>query len=192
MVSSADVELSRKHDPASLRSFMHASARPYMWRTTMKTRYTVALSMFAGAALGAAAIQGLHAQAKPPVYLIGQIEVSKRRATPRNTRRRRAKSSRPLAVAFSPEAEPAAERHSRRSKESRTRVVSSSSNGTASISSRLGTARRRTRKIGRSATNMRSSVSSRSKACHNNRYWRILYKSEAARRAGLLLYGAAE
>ena len=42
----------------------------------MKTRYTVAVSMFAGAALGAAAIQGLHAQAKPPVYLIGQIEVS--------------------------------------------------------------------------------------------------------------------
>lgn len=31
----------------------------------MKTQYTVALSMIAGAALGAAAIQGLHAQAKP-------------------------------------------------------------------------------------------------------------------------------
>jgi len=30
----------------------------------MKTHYTVALSMIAGAALGAAAIQGLHAQAK--------------------------------------------------------------------------------------------------------------------------------
>jgi hypothetical protein len=42
----------------------------------MKTRYTVALSMIAGAALGGAAIQGLHAQAKPPVYLIGQIDVS--------------------------------------------------------------------------------------------------------------------
>jgi hypothetical protein len=31
----------------------------------MKTRYTVALSMLAGATLGAAAVQGLHAQAKP-------------------------------------------------------------------------------------------------------------------------------
>ena len=42
----------------------------------MKTRYTVALSMLAGAALGAAAIQGLHAQAKPPVYVIAQIDVT--------------------------------------------------------------------------------------------------------------------
>jgi hypothetical protein len=42
----------------------------------MKTRYTVALSMLAGAALGAAAIQGLHAQAKPPVYLVTEITVT--------------------------------------------------------------------------------------------------------------------
>ena len=42
----------------------------------MKTRYTVALSMLAGAALGAAAIQGLHAQAKPPVYVVSEITVS--------------------------------------------------------------------------------------------------------------------
>jgi hypothetical protein len=31
----------------------------------MKTAYTMAMSVFAGVALGAAAIQGLHAQAKP-------------------------------------------------------------------------------------------------------------------------------
>jgi uncharacterized protein (DUF1330 family) len=42
----------------------------------MKTRYTVALSMLAGAALGAAAIQGLHAQAKPPVYVVAEIDVT--------------------------------------------------------------------------------------------------------------------
>jgi uncharacterized protein (DUF1330 family) len=41
----------------------------------MKTRYTVALSMIAGAALGGAAIQGLHAQAKPKAYLITETEV---------------------------------------------------------------------------------------------------------------------
>jgi len=41
----------------------------------MKTYYTVALPMFAGAALGAAAIQGLHAQAKPPVYTVTEIDV---------------------------------------------------------------------------------------------------------------------
>jgi uncharacterized protein (DUF1330 family) len=42
----------------------------------MKTHYTVALSMIAGAALGAAAIQGLHAQAKPPIYSIAEITVT--------------------------------------------------------------------------------------------------------------------
>jgi hypothetical protein len=42
----------------------------------MKIRYTVALSMFAGAAIGALAIQGLHAQAKPPVYFIVENDIS--------------------------------------------------------------------------------------------------------------------
>jgi uncharacterized protein (DUF1330 family) len=41
----------------------------------MKTRYTVTVSMLAGAALGAAAVQGLHAQAKPAVYQVTEIEV---------------------------------------------------------------------------------------------------------------------
>jgi uncharacterized protein (DUF1330 family) len=45
-------------------------------RAIMKTRYTVILSMIAGAALGGAAIQGLHAQAKPPVYLVTEIDVT--------------------------------------------------------------------------------------------------------------------
>jgi len=36
----------------------------------MKTQYTVALSMLAGIGLGAVAVQGLHAQAKPPAYLV--------------------------------------------------------------------------------------------------------------------------
>ena len=40
----------------------------------MKTRYTVVLSMIAGAAVGAAAIQGLHAQAKK-VYMISESEI---------------------------------------------------------------------------------------------------------------------
>jgi uncharacterized protein (DUF1330 family) len=41
----------------------------------MKTRYTVALSMIAGAALGAVAIQGLQAQAKSKVYFISESQV---------------------------------------------------------------------------------------------------------------------
>src|SRR5262245_27366189 len=42
----------------------------------VKPRYTVVLSMLAGAALGATAIHGLHAQAKPPVYYIAEIDVT--------------------------------------------------------------------------------------------------------------------
>jgi uncharacterized protein (DUF1330 family) len=40
----------------------------------MKTNYKVAIALVAGAAIGGAAIQGLHAQAKPPVYLIEEAE----------------------------------------------------------------------------------------------------------------------
>ena len=36
----------------------------------MKTRYTVALAMLAGIGIGGAAIQGLHAQAKPPAIVV--------------------------------------------------------------------------------------------------------------------------
>src|SRR6266436_3403337 len=50
------------------------------WEAIMKTRYTVLLSMIAGAAVGAAAIQGLHAQAKPKVYFISESEVLDRAA----------------------------------------------------------------------------------------------------------------
>jgi uncharacterized protein (DUF1330 family) len=42
----------------------------------MKTQYTVALAMLAGVAAGGIAVQGLHAQAKPPVYVVGMIDVS--------------------------------------------------------------------------------------------------------------------
>jgi uncharacterized protein (DUF1330 family) len=42
----------------------------------MKTRFVIAASMLAGAALGGAAMGALHAQAKPPVYMIAINEVS--------------------------------------------------------------------------------------------------------------------
>jgi len=42
----------------------------------VKTRWIIAPSMLAGVALGAAAVQTLHAQAKPPVYMIAINEVS--------------------------------------------------------------------------------------------------------------------
>lgn len=42
----------------------------------MKTNYKVAIAIVAGAAIGGAAIQGIHAQAKPPVYVVSEITVS--------------------------------------------------------------------------------------------------------------------
>ena len=41
----------------------------------MNRTITVGLSMLAGVALGAAAIQTLHAQAKPPAYVITEITI---------------------------------------------------------------------------------------------------------------------
>ena len=43
----------------------------------MKTRYTAALSIWAGIAIGAAAVHALHAQAKPPAYVVAEIDVTK-------------------------------------------------------------------------------------------------------------------
>jgi uncharacterized protein (DUF1330 family) len=42
----------------------------------MKTHHAIALAVATGFGLGAAAVQGLHAQAKPPVYYIAEIDVS--------------------------------------------------------------------------------------------------------------------
>lgn len=41
----------------------------------MNTRYTVALAMLAGIAVGAVAVQSLHAQSKPRAYTVAEIEV---------------------------------------------------------------------------------------------------------------------
>jgi uncharacterized protein (DUF1330 family) len=42
----------------------------------MKTRVSVALSMLAGIGLGAAGVAGIHAQARPPIYYVAEIEVT--------------------------------------------------------------------------------------------------------------------
>jgi hypothetical protein len=41
----------------------------------MKSTYKMALAALSGAALGAAAIHGLHAQAKPLAYAITEVEI---------------------------------------------------------------------------------------------------------------------
>jgi formaldehyde-activating enzyme involved in methanogenesis len=42
----------------------------------MKTLYTAAFAMLTGAAIGALAVQGLHAQTKPPAYVVSEIEIT--------------------------------------------------------------------------------------------------------------------
>jgi uncharacterized protein (DUF1330 family) len=42
----------------------------------MNQYISVGLAMLAGGAIGAIAVQGLHAQAKPPVYVVGEITVT--------------------------------------------------------------------------------------------------------------------
>ena len=42
----------------------------------MKTHFTIAIAMLAGIAIGSMAVQALHAQAKPPVYYISEIDVT--------------------------------------------------------------------------------------------------------------------
>ena len=41
----------------------------------MKTRFVVLVSVMAGVALGAAGVQALHAQAQPPAFVVGEIDV---------------------------------------------------------------------------------------------------------------------
>jgi uncharacterized protein (DUF1330 family) len=42
----------------------------------MKSTYKIGIALLAGAAIGAAVIEGLHAQAKPPAYFFAEIDVA--------------------------------------------------------------------------------------------------------------------
>jgi len=42
----------------------------------MKSNYKLAIALVAGAALGAAAVQGLHAQAKPPAFAVAMVDIT--------------------------------------------------------------------------------------------------------------------
>lgn len=55
---------------------VHVSYPATSGRKIVKTYSTVTLAMLTGFGLGAVAVQGLHAQAKPPVYYISVIDVS--------------------------------------------------------------------------------------------------------------------
>lgn len=43
--------------------------------TTMKSNYAIAVSALAGVVIGGATVQTIHAQAKPPVYMIAMNEL---------------------------------------------------------------------------------------------------------------------
>jgi uncharacterized protein (DUF1330 family) len=42
----------------------------------MRSNYKIAVAVTAGVAIGALAVQSLHAQAKPPVYFVAEIDVT--------------------------------------------------------------------------------------------------------------------
>jgi len=42
----------------------------------MRSDHKIAVAVTAGVAIGALAVQGLHAQAKPPVYFVAEIDVT--------------------------------------------------------------------------------------------------------------------
>ncbi len=42
----------------------------------MKSTYKLTVALFAGAAIGGLAIHGLHAQAKPPIFYVAEIDVT--------------------------------------------------------------------------------------------------------------------
>ena len=42
----------------------------------MKMKYQLAIALLTGAVIGGAAIQGLHAQAKPPAFVVPEIDVT--------------------------------------------------------------------------------------------------------------------
>ena len=42
----------------------------------MKTLYTAAFAVFTGAGIGALAVEGIHAQTKPPAYVVSEIEIT--------------------------------------------------------------------------------------------------------------------
>jgi uncharacterized protein (DUF1330 family) len=57
-------------------AFPNPTEKPSIGRTAMKTRSVIALALVAGAALGATAVQTLHAQSKPPAYVVTATDIS--------------------------------------------------------------------------------------------------------------------
>jgi uncharacterized protein (DUF1330 family) len=61
--------------PCSLGRLRLQAANPHLEEEYMKTHYAIALSVLTAIG-GAATVQGLHAQGKPPVYFVTEMEVA--------------------------------------------------------------------------------------------------------------------
>ena len=67
----------------------------------MKTSCTATLAMLAGCTFGAVAVEGLHAQAKPPIYYVVEIDTTDSDAYAKSLRRRlRPSSKQPEAASW--------------------------------------------------------------------------------------------
>ncbi len=121
----------------------------------MRSYAGLGLAMIACFGLGAAAVKALHAQTKPPLYQVTEIDVTDLDGY--------LKEYAPKAQASANAAGDASWLRDKRSPQSKARPrndVLSSWSGTAWTSFRLGAIRRSTSKTGRSATNTRPSAPS--------------------------------
>ena len=128
----------------------------------MKTRYSMLLAMAVGFGLGVVAIQGLHAQAKPPVYYIGEIDVTNADAYAKEYQLGAGATIKAAGGRYLPRARLFPSRAHRRSR------ASSCWLGTAWKRCRPGAILQPSRTAERSAANMRISAPSPSRACRNN------------------------
>ena len=133
-----------------------------IWRNAMTTRSQIALALLAGFAIGAAAVQGLHAAGSAPAYVVTEVGISDLDAIKRSmSLSRRPRSRRPEA-ASSPPGEISLSMRGRRQG-----LASPSMRSTASMRRRRGATQISSRKRARSATSMRSSALSRSRGSLN-------------------------
>jgi hypothetical protein len=126
----------------------------------MKPHYILTLAMLSGVALGAIAVQALHAQTKPPVYYVAEVDVTDLDGYLREYAPKAAASSKAFGGQTLAAGQEIAQIEGAPPKR---RVVIVS--GTAWNSFRPGAIRSSTWKTGRSATNTRRFVPLLSRAC---------------------------
>ena len=170
----------------SIHSCVDARARIQIFyqheEKAMKTKYTVALVMLTGFGLGAVAVQGLHAQTKPPVYQITEIDVSIKTPIFATTSRKHRLRSERLVAKF---------RRWRPNHYDRGRAAKGARchpKGRVSRKFRLTAILRPSRTSCRSAIGWRSSVASLSRALHNKSFASI-GASEIIRRQAMVCFG---